>query len=93
MEPETIIAALANSSLFATVARGELEAMAARMKPRLYRRGEVIFRRDDPAGALHVIQSGSVKISLDNDEGKETVLALMGLPKPAEMTGESLIVS
>src|SRR5207244_2586753 len=60
------------------IQKEELEVMATRMKPRSYRRGEIIFRRDDPAGALHVIQMGSVKISLDNDEGKETVLALMG---------------
>ena len=78
MEPDAIIAALARSSLFQAVPRVDLIDMAGRMKPRSYRRGEVIFRRDDPAGALHVIQSGNVKISLDNDEGKETVLALLG---------------
>ena len=78
MEHARITEALAGSSLFQGMGEAELLAMAGRMKPRVYRRGEVIFRREDPAGALHLIQSGSVKISLDNDEGKETVLALFG---------------
>lgn len=44
--------------------------------PRTYRRGEVIFHRDDPAGALHFIRDGHVKIVLITEAGKETLLAL-----------------
>lgn len=36
------------------------------------------MHRGDPAGALHVLKSGRVKITLPSSEGDETVLALLG---------------
>ena len=48
------------------------------MVPRIYRRDQVIFHRDDPAGALHLVRSGTVKVTLETEDGKETVLALFG---------------
>ncbi len=48
------------------------------MVPRTYRRDQVIFHRDDPAGALHLVRSGTVKVTLETEDGKETVLAIFG---------------
>lgn len=64
--------------LFAAVPERELTRPAGRLRRRTFKRGEVIMHRGDPAGALHVIRSGRVKITLPSEEGEETVLALLG---------------
>jgi CRP/FNR family cyclic AMP-dependent transcriptional regulator len=73
-------ALLREASLFASIPDAELEALATRMRRRSYRRGEVIMHRGDPAGAMHVLISGYVKIALPPTQGEETetVLALLG---------------
>lgn len=64
--------------LFATLPDEDLARLAAQLRRRTFRRGEVIFHRGDPAGALHVIASGLVKVSRPSEDGNETVLALLG---------------
>lgn len=71
--------------LFAGVPAEDLTGLAARLRRRTFRRGEVIMHRGDPAGALHVIRSGRIKITLPSEDGDETVLALLG---PDECVGE-----
>ena len=71
-------AVLGGVPLFAGVPPRELADLATRMRRRSFRRGEVIMHRGDPAGALHVIRSGRIKITLPADTGEETVLALLG---------------
>jgi CRP/FNR family cyclic AMP-dependent transcriptional regulator len=75
---EDLADALGKVSLFADVPPGQLAGLAARLRRRTFRRNEVIFHRGDPAGALHLIRSGRVKITLPSEEGDETVLALLG---------------
>lgn len=72
-------------SLFASVGAPALAALATRMRRRTFRRNEVIMHRGDPAGALHVVRSGRVKVTLPSEEGEETVLALLG---PGQCFGE-----
>lgn len=64
--------------LFNAVRAEELATLAGRLRRRSFRRGEVIIHRGDPAGALHIIRGGRVKITLPSEEGDETVLALLG---------------
>jgi CRP-like cAMP-binding protein len=64
--------------LFATLAPEQLETVAARMRRRSFRRGEVVFHRGDPAGPLHVICAGTVKVTAPTAEGDEAVLAMYG---------------
>lgn len=72
------IAMLRAVSLFEHVRTQDIQALAGRLRRRSFRRGEVIMHRGDPAGALHVLKSGRVKITLPSSEGDETVLALLG---------------
>lgn len=69
---------LQNVSLFAGVNEPALGRLARRLQRRSYRRNEVILHRGDPAGALHIIRTGRVKVTLPSEEGDETVLMLMG---------------
>lgn len=61
---------------FAGVNRPELIALASACQRRPYRRNEVIFHRDDPGEALHIVQTGQVRIELLSPQGEEIVLAL-----------------
>ena len=71
-------AILASGLLFRSLPPADLARLAERLVPRTYPRGEVVFHRDDPAGALHFIREGQVKIVLTTEGGKETLLALFG---------------
>lgn len=59
-----------------SVDEATLTRLAQHLRRRTFRRNEVIFHRGDPAGALHIIRSGRVKVTLPSEEGEETVLAL-----------------
>jgi CRP-like cAMP-binding protein len=78
MAGEDQVAMLHAVPLFSEVPASELATLAGRLRRRTFRRGEVIIHRGDPAGALHIIRSGRVKITLPSEEGDETVLGLMG---------------
>lgn len=62
-----------------------LERLAASMRARRFRRGEVIFHIGDPGDALFVIVSGDVKISLPSETGDEAILATL---RPGDVFGE-----
>jgi CRP/FNR family cyclic AMP-dependent transcriptional regulator len=47
------------------------------MRPRHFGRNEVIFHRDDPAQHVYLIASGTVKITVEEEDGQEVVIALM----------------
>ena len=60
---------------FAGLGPEALERVAAGMRTRRFRRGEVIFHSGDPGDALFVIVAGEVKISLPSETGEEAILA------------------
>lgn len=78
MAGEDVGTMLRATPLFAGVPDDALAALARRVRRRTFRRNEVVFHRGDPAGALHVIGSGRVKLTLPSEEGEETVLGLLG---------------
>ena len=53
-----------------------------------YRDGEIIYAQGDPAEAVFYIVSGSVKISVLSDQGKEGVIAMLG---PGDFFGEGCL--
>ena len=44
-----------------------------------YRKDKIIFRQGDPSDAVFYIQSGKVKTTVVSEEGKEAVVALLGI--------------
>jgi CRP-like cAMP-binding protein len=72
------MALLRRVPIFTALQEEDLARLATQLRRRTFRRGEVIFHRGDPAGALHVISSGLVKVSRPSEDGNETVLALLG---------------
>lgn len=82
--PPTPTAALAGVPLFRELEADVLDQLAASVRIRRYRRGEVIFHQGDPGDALHVILAGRVKISSPSDSGVEAILATL---RPGEFFG------
>ena len=51
-------------------------SLAAAAKRRRFARGQAIFHKDDPATHLFVIAAGSVKISIQEETGREVLVAV-----------------
>lgn len=77
--------ALAAIPFFAGLGPEAMERLAATMRSRRFRRGEVIFHLGDPGDALFVIVTGDVKISLPSETGEEAILATLS---PGDVFGE-----
>ena len=80
-----VLASLAAIPFFGGLEPDALDRLAAGMRSRRFRRGEVIFHVGDPGDALFVIVSGEVKISLPSETGDEAILATL---RPGDVFGE-----
>lgn len=76
MDASQIADVLAHSPVFAPLGQRERLELAARMHSKHFQRNEVIFHRDDPAGHVYLIASGTVKVSVPEEGGQEVVIAL-----------------
>jgi CRP/FNR family cyclic AMP-dependent transcriptional regulator len=76
VDASQIADALAHSPVFAPLGQRERLELAARMRSKHFQRNEVIFHRDDPAGHVYLIASGTVKVSVPEEGGQEIVIAL-----------------
>jgi CRP/FNR family transcriptional regulator, cyclic AMP receptor protein len=85
LEPSMAVDTLRRCILFAHVDDEGLRALAAQMRRRRFRRGEVIFHQDDIGDSLQVVISGSVKIVLPSEEGEEAIIASL---QPGEFFGD-----
>jgi CRP-like cAMP-binding protein len=83
-DPAALRAILESVPLFRDLAEADLDTLAASLRTRRYRRGEVIFHQGDPGDALHIILSGRVKISSPSESGVEAILTTL---RPGEFFG------
>jgi CRP/FNR family transcriptional regulator, cyclic AMP receptor protein len=80
-----IVDTLESVSFFAGLDGDALGRVAAGMRSRRFRRGEVIFHLGDPGDALFIIMSGEVKISVPSEAGEEAILVRL---QPGDVFGE-----
>jgi CRP-like cAMP-binding protein len=66
--------ALRDCGLFAGLDDASFELVAAALRSRKFRRGEVIFHAGDPGDALFLVADGHVKITLPADDGSEPAI-------------------
>lgn len=71
--------------LFAKLSEPELDELGARMRQKQFKRGDTVFRKDDPGTHLYVVLDGAVKIALPGEFGQE---ALVAIARPGEYFGE-----
>ena len=76
---------LRSCALFRPMDETALAAVASLIRPRRFRRNEVIFHAGDPGDSLFVIESGSVKIFRSSPEGEEAIIASL---RPGDFFGE-----
>ncbi len=67
---------LAEIALFQPLWPEERLRLATQMRPKRFAKGEVVFHKDDPATHLYVIAAGSVKISIQEETGREVLVAV-----------------
>jgi len=67
---------LGEMPLFQPLWPEERMRLAMQMRPKRFAKGEVIFHKDDPATHLFVISSGTVKISIQDETGREVLIAV-----------------
>jgi CRP-like cAMP-binding protein len=84
-EPSFAVDSLRACPLFAQLEADALDALAARLRQRRYRRNEVVFHQGDPGDTLHVIAEGAMKIVLPSADGEEAIIATL---RPGDFFGE-----
>jgi CRP-like cAMP-binding protein len=52
-----------------TLDDGQRSALAQRLAPQLFARGEIIFRQGEPGNTFHIIKSGQVEATVQNSDG------------------------
>jgi len=84
-----ILEFLRQMPLFAGLSDTELESVARDFVTRQFRQGETIFRQGDAGQLLYLIRSGSVRIFVMDEEGRETSVVLYG---PGDVFGELAVI-
>lgn len=75
-QAEAVAALLAQIPLFQPLRPEERVSLAGKMRVKRFAKGEVVFHREDPASHLYVVASGTLKIALPDETGREVVVAL-----------------
>jgi CRP/FNR family cyclic AMP-dependent transcriptional regulator len=70
-------AALGRCRLFSGLDVPSLQVIVRTLRPRRFRRGEVLFHEGDPGDALFVVASGAVKVVVPSEDGDEAILATL----------------
>jgi uncharacterized membrane protein len=80
---------LARVPLFKRLEPGELEKLAEEIDQVNFKHGEVIFNQHDRGDSLYVVESGSVRIWVVDEDVNEVTLAEL---KPGEFFGEMAVL-
>jgi CRP-like cAMP-binding protein len=75
-QASAIAALLAEMPLFKPLWPEERMRLAGQMRPKRFAKGEVVFHKDDPGTHMYVIAAGSVKISIQDETGREVLVAV-----------------
>lgn len=72
-------------SLFSSLSEAERADLARLLGRRVFAKGAMIMHKGAPGDALHIIESGSVRVFLTSDLGQEVTINACG---PGEVLGE-----
>jgi CRP/FNR family cyclic AMP-dependent transcriptional regulator len=75
--------------LFSGLSDQQLDALLHGSRTRFFSKGTVVVHEGELGQALFIIKSGSLKVYLNDDEGKEVVLSTLG---PGEYFGELALI-
>ena len=80
---------LSTVPIFSDLNNDDLERISKLSNQREYPKGSMIILEEEFGDTLYIIKKGTVKITRVNDEGKEVILALLGV---SELFGELAIL-
>ena len=83
--PDALREALRETILFAELDDGQLDHIAAAGSVQSLQRNVVLFEEGDEPGEFYLVLSGRVAIAQESDDGRESLLAVLG---PGELFGE-----
>jgi len=89
MERMATLEFLAKVPIFENLTPEQLGPLGAKMRPRKFQRGEVVFHQDDPGDRMHILVQGRVRISLNSEDGREKDVAVL---QPGECFGEMALL-
>jgi CRP/FNR family transcriptional regulator, cyclic AMP receptor protein len=72
-----VIGILRGTELLRSVPATDLEAVAAAARLRTFRRGQIVFTRNDPSDTVIVVLSGRVKVTVRSADGAELTLTII----------------
>ena len=82
---EECLFAILRSPLLRALSGSTQQALAGRLKPTMLRSGQLLFRENDFADALYLVDSGRLRVFRTGDDGSESTVAEIG---PGELVGE-----
>ncbi|MFK8080176.1 MAG: Crp/Fnr family transcriptional regulator [Granulosicoccus sp.] len=77
-DTNTSVSLLGHVELFSHLTTGQLEQLAAQTRELTFRKNAVMMNEGDPGESMFVIKSGSVKVFLSDEDGRELVLYEQG---------------
>lgn len=80
---------LRRSPLFDCLSDGEIKELASICRVEVLERGGVAYEAGEPGETVLVVESGAIKLTRVNDDGREVTVAVLG---PAEVFGERALV-
>lgn len=81
-DPEALLRSV---PLFGNLPDEALAGLASHLRRRTFRRGTIIFHKDQTGDALYIVESGRVRIFLPGEGGEELTV---DLAEPGEVVGE-----
>jgi CRP/FNR family transcriptional regulator, cyclic AMP receptor protein len=81
----TLLDGMIGGELFGDLPEQELRRLVAIARRRRFRRGEIVFRRGDPAETLHLVVRGHFAARLETEPAETVTMAVHG---PGEAFGE-----
>jgi len=76
-------------SLFSELPEEELRQLASVVREQHYRKNTTLFHIDDPGNALFILKSGVMKITIEDQNGREIILRMV---YPTEFFGEMALL-
>jgi serine/threonine protein kinase len=64
--------------LFTSISINDLVELSNKLRIRHYKKGQVIFHKDDFGSTIHMIMKGKVRVSVPSDDGQDLTLAYLG---------------
>lgn len=77
MNTEKLATFFKEGSLFSNLSTEELNQLAQIARERRFERNQILFYEGDLGGSLYIIVSGTVKIVIMSDDGREHILGLL----------------